>query len=357
MESNIRRRIEKNEHSLSHLASKSDQSKGRDVPDKPHPFRTEFQRDRDRIIHSNAFRRMKHKTQVFIAPTGDHYVTRLTHTLEVTQISRTIARALNLNEDLVEAIGLGHDIGHTPFGHLGEEELAHLSPSGFEHARQSVRIVEHLEKNGKGLNLTREVRDGMGSHSKPRGDITGGLHDSDLTLEAQICRISDAVAYLNHDIGDAVRAGIISEDQLPKECKETLGSRHSERIDTMVSDIVNTSWQVTTATRDHISEDTWISMSDPVRNSANALREFMFQNVYLPAGGGEIGRIARSAVNLLYNHFSAHPNEIPNEYHIRNESPSQMAIDFVSGMTDYYALSTAERLDPHSNYKLLFWPD
>ena len=357
MESSVRRKLEAAEHKLSPLAAKSDQSKGRNIPDEPHPLRTEFQRDRDRIIHSNAFRRMKHKTQVFIAPTGDHYVTRLTHTLEVTQISRTIARALNLNEDLVEAIGLGHDIGHTPFGHLGEEELDHLSPSGFEHARQSVRIVEYLEKNGKGLNLTQEVRDGMGSHSKPRGDIAGGLHDSDMTLEAQICRISDAVAYLNHDIGDAVRAGIIAEDHLPRECKEVLGSRHSERIDTMVRDIVETSWPVITATGTLASDDIGISMSAPIRDSSNILREFMFQNVYLPAGGGEIGEIARSVIHLLYNHFCTHPDQIPDEYHLRNESASQMAVDFISGMTDYYALSTAETLDPQSNYRLLFWPD
>ena len=180
-------------------------------------MRTEFQRDRDRIIHCNAFRRLKHKTQVFIAPLGDHFVTRLTHTLEVAQIARTIARALNLNEDLAEAIALGHDLGHTPFGHVGEDELDKLSPTGFRHSSQSLRIVDRLEKNGRGLNLTHEVRHGIVHHSKPRGDFLGDLQAGGLSLEAQVCRISDAVAYLNHDLGDGFRAGIIDAGSLPPE--------------------------------------------------------------------------------------------------------------------------------------------
>ncbi|MDP6403102.1 MAG: dNTP triphosphohydrolase, partial [SAR202 cluster bacterium] len=194
----VRRRLEEREEALSPYAARSSQSRGRGVSEDPSPIRTEYQRDRDRVIHSKAFRRLKHKTQVFGAPLGDHFVTRLTHTLEVTQISRTIARALNLNEDLAEAIGLGHDLGHTPFGHTGEDELNRLHPKGFRHSQQSLRIVDQLEKEGEGLNLTWEVRQGIVSHSKPRGDFLDESLVDGLTLEGQVCRISDAVAYLNH---------------------------------------------------------------------------------------------------------------------------------------------------------------
>ena len=197
----FRIRLEENEERLSRFASRSKYSRGRILEEQPSPLRTEFQRDRDRILHCKAFRRMKHKTQVFIAPVGDHFVTRLTHTLEVSQIARTISRALNLNEDLTEAIGLGHDMGHTPFGHIGEDELGKLSPLGFRHNVQSVRIVEKLEKNGLGLNLTEEVREGMLNHSKPKGDFMSSDLVKGLGLEAQVIRISDAIAYLNHDLG------------------------------------------------------------------------------------------------------------------------------------------------------------
>ena len=236
----IRERSEGREELLSPFAARSCTST-RDREEEPDRIRTEFQRDRDRILHSKSFRRLKHKTQVFIAPVGDHYVTRLTHTLEVAQIARTISRALNLNEDLAEAIALGHDLGHTPFGHIGEDELGKLHPGGFRHAEQSLRIVEKLERGGAGLNLTREVRQGILNHSKPRGDFIAHL-PNDLSLEGQICRISDAVAYLNHDLLDAFRAGVITWDDVPGVVDDVLGRSHSQRVNTMVSDVVESSW-------------------------------------------------------------------------------------------------------------------
>lgn len=342
----VRHRLELKEEGLSPHATKSSESRGRLTPEEPPLLRTEFQRDRDRIIHSNAFRRLKHKTQVFIAPTGDHYVTRLTHTLDVAQVGRTIARALNLNEDLVEAIALGHDLGHTPFGHVGEEELDILHSEGFQHAAQSVRVVEHLEKNGDGLNLTGEVREGIGAHSKPRDNIMGALKEDVVTLEAQICRISDAVAYLNHDIGDAIRAGVLSEDDLPTESKRVLGTSHSQRIGTLVCDIVEFSWNASEAGAGRDADSVVIAMSPAVQSAANVLREFMFQKVYLPAGEGELGLQARAVIGLLYNRFLQHPEEIPTEYRVREEPASRMAVDYVSGMTDYFPLHMAEEIQP-----------
>ncbi len=332
------------EESLSPYATKSLDSTDRDIPEEPSLVRNEFQRDRDRLLHSNAFRRLKHKTQVFIAPAGDHYVTRLTHTLEVSQIGRTIARALNLNEDLVEAMTLGHDIGHTPFGHLGEDELNKLNKGGFNHAAQSVRIVEKLEKNGEGLNLTRVVKNGMRSHSKPKDDISGFL-EKPTSLEAQICQVSDAIAYLNHDIKDAIRAGLLSEEKIPDLCRNVLGGKHSQRIDTMVTDIVSCSWDATGLTNIQ-GKHPYIRMSEPVLEASNLLREFMFENIYLPAGKGHIGDTARRIINLLYNYFYSQPEFIPNEYHLRGESSSIMAVDYVAGMTDYFALTKAEEIEP-----------
>ncbi|MCK4964867.1 MAG: deoxyguanosinetriphosphate triphosphohydrolase, partial [Dehalococcoidia bacterium] len=226
----IRHWLEEREEGLSPYAAKSRLSRGRKLDEEPCPMRTAFQRDRDRIIHCKAFRRLKHKTQVFIAPPGDHYVTRLTHTLEVSQIGRSISRALNLNEDLTEAIALGHDLGHTPFGHVGEEVLNNLYPGGFRHNEQSLRVVDILEKDGRGLNLTWEVREGILKHAKARADILGKEWGSVDTLEGQVCKIADIIAYINHDIGDAVRAGILSEDELPRQAVAVLGHSHSERI-------------------------------------------------------------------------------------------------------------------------------
>src|SRR2546428_2616700 len=230
----VRRRLEEGEQALSPYAVRSDQTRGRRIPEEPSPVRTEFQRDRDRILHCKSFRRLKHKTQVFIAPVGDHFVTRLTHTLEVSQIARTIARGLNLNEDLAEAIALAHDIGHPPFGHAGEQALADLLPEGFRHAEQSLRVVDDLER----LNLMWETRDGIVNSSKVREDIFAEAWGTPATLEGQIVKVSDAVAYINHDIGDSLRAGIINEDEIPKEASTTLGTRHSERLNTLGCDII-----------------------------------------------------------------------------------------------------------------------
>ena len=337
----VRRRLESREEALSPFATRSRDSRGRERPDEPSRLRTEFQRDRDRIIHSKSFRRLKHKTQVFIAPTGDHYVTRLTHTLEVSQIGRTIGRALNLNEDLVEAISLGHDLGHTPFGHTGEDELDKLVPGGFRHAEQSLRIVERLEKDGEGLNLTWEVREGIVSHSKPRGDFLGSIGGDGLTLEAQVCRVADAVAYLNHDLLDAFRAGILSLQDLPPTLVETLGDRHSQRIDAMVSDIVSASWAASGEDGGGAGTPV-ISMSAEVREAVNGLREFMFEKVYIPQDGGDAGRSARRIVRLLYGHLSDNRDGVPSEYGRGERSVA----DYIAGMTDHYAVSEAEKIEP-----------
>ena len=335
----VRHRLEQREESLSPFAARSKDSR-RDRPEDPSDVRTEYQRDRDRIIHSKAFRRLKHKTQVFIAPSGDHYVTRLTHTLEVAQIARTIARALNLNEDLVEAIALGHDLGHTPFGHVGEKEVDELHPAGFTHAGQSLRIVEKLEREGRGLNLTFDVRHGIASHSKPRGDVMGGVTPEDLTMEAQIVRLSDAVAYLNHDLPDAFRAGVLKYEDMPKLVTERLGDRHSKRIDAMVTDIVTASWAATG--ENGLGAHPSIRMSDEMRETVNVLRDFMFERFYVPEDQGEEGIAAREIVRLLYRHFDDNRSTIPGEYH----DEERAVVDYIAGMTDQYAIRMAERIEP-----------
>ena len=237
---NARQFTEEREGSLSRYAAKSRLSRGRARQEEPCLIRTSFQRDRDRIIHSKSFRRLKHKTQVFIAPLGDHYVTRLTHTLEVAQIARTISRALNLNEDLTEAIALGHDLGHTPFGHVGERVLDELFPAGFRHNEQSLRVVDRLEKNGQGLNLTWEVRDGILNHSKTKvNNLVSADWGTVGTLEGDVCKVSDIVAYINHDLEDAIRAGMITEKDRPQSVINVLGFSHSQRINTIVCDIIN----------------------------------------------------------------------------------------------------------------------
>ena len=335
----VRHRLEEREESLSPFAARSKDSR-RDRPEDPSDLRTEYQRDRDRVIHSKAFRRLKHKTQVFIAPSGDHYVTRLTHTLEVAQIARTIARALNLNEDLAEAIALGHDLGHTPFGHIGEKEIDELHPAGFTHAGQSLRIVEKLEREGRGLNLTFDVRHGIANHSKPRGDVMGGATPDDLTLEAQVVRLSDAVAYLNHDIPDAFRAGVLKSDDMPKLVMERLGDRHSKRIDAMVTDIVAASWDATS--ENGLSSRPVIRMSDEMRETVNVLRDFMFERFYVPEDEGEEGLAAREIVRLLYRHFDDNRSTIPGEY----QDEERAVVDYIAGMTDQYAIRMAERIEP-----------
>ena len=333
---------------LSPLASLSAQTQGRAVPEPLDHLRTEFQRDRDRVIHTNAFRRLKHKTQVFVAPIGDHFVTRLTHTLEVTQIARTIARSLRLNEDLAEAAALGHDVGHTPFGHIGEQVLDALYPTGFRHNEQSLRTVDVLEKDGAGLNLTHETRQAILHHSKPRGDFLNAEELDKLTLEAQVVRVSDAVAYLAHDIGDAIRAGVLGESDLPADAREVLGTRHSQRLDSMVNDVVSASWACAGYDADAKTEGQLprLTMSPQVNAVVTDLREFMFDNVYMPAGQGPEGQNARIIVEFLYGFFLKNPGEVPERYFERNDPIEKVALDYIAGMTDQFALHTAEGLRP-----------
>jgi len=339
---NIRQLTEEKESHLSPYASKSNLSRGRLKPEEPCPIRTAFQRDRDRIIHCKSFRRLKHKTQVFIAPSGDHYVTRLTHTLEVSQLARTLSRALNLNEDLAEAISLGHDLGHTPFGHIGEDELNDLYPGGFKHYKQSRRIVEQLEKGGRGLNLTWEVRDGIEKHSKSGEDIFGENWTKSGSLEGDLCKISDAIAYINHDIGDAIRAGIITESDLPKPSIAVLGSSHSQRINTMVCDIIESSWGVSgfIDTTDKPS----IKMGAGITRAANELRNFLFERVYRVVSSGDEAEKARRIIRRLYDYFNKHADKLPPEYQSGDDEVARKVVDYIAGMTDQYATSLAEEL-------------
>ncbi|MFO8101596.1 MAG: deoxyguanosinetriphosphate triphosphohydrolase [Dehalococcoidia bacterium] len=339
--SSIQHRLEERENLLSPFAARSSRAR-RDRPEEPSPMRTEFQRDRDRIIHCKAFRRLKHKTQVFIAPLGDHYVTRLTHTLEVSQIARTIARALNLNEDLTEAISLGHDMGHTPFGHVGEEVLNELYPEGFRHNEQSLRVVEVLENDGKGLNLTEEVREGILKHSKSREGILGENWDAPDTLEGQICKISDTIAYINHDIGDAIRAGLITSDDLPHSTVTVLGHSHSARVNTLVSNVVSNSWAATGLEGTQTMPT--ISLSPKVLEAMNSLRDFLFERVY-DASATEVESLkAREMIKGLYRYFTQNPARLPDESVRESSDVARAAVDYIAGMTDLYALRTAEEV-------------
>lgn len=338
---NIRQMSEEREENLSPHATKSRLSKGRKRPEEPDPVRTAFQRDRDRIIHSKSFRRLKHKTQVFIAPPGDHYVTRLTHTLEVSQIARTIARALNLNEDLTEAIALGHDLGHTPFGHHGEELLNELYPGGFRHNQQSLRVVELLENDGQGLNLTWEVRDGIANHSKSGVEVLGEEWGEVSTLEGEVVKIADMVAYINHDIGDAVRAGLITEGDLPIEAVRVLGMTHSQRVNTMVCDIIESSWAV----RNYgIIKRPAIRMGDKVLPAAGVLRDFLFDRVYNPRSDQEESQKAAEVIRFLYTYLNEHEDKLPAEYRRYSDDVNRQVVDYIAGMTDQYAIRLAEEL-------------
>jgi len=336
---NIRQATEQKEEALSPHAAKSQRSRGRLKDEPPCPIRTVFQRDRDRIIHSKSFRRLKHKTQVFIAPPGDHYVTRLTHTLEVSQIARTISRALNLNEDLTEAIALGHDLGHTPFGHVGEDILNELYAPGFRHNEQSLRVVDLLENDGQGLNLTREVRDGILNHSKERADILGDDSGKAATLEGQVCKIADAIAYINHDIGDAIRAGIITEGDLPISAIKVLGNNHRERINTMVSDIIEYSWS---ARGGETSASPVISMSPHVLEATNTLRDFLFRRVYNLNSTETEAEKARDVVRRLFHYFIKHEDRLPAEYQAIGDNTERKVVDYIAGMTDQFATRLAE---------------
>ncbi len=328
---NIREQFEKEEHErLSPYAAFADETKGRSRSEEESDMRTAYQRDRDRIIHCKSFRRLKHKTQVFLAPYGDHYRTRLTHTLEVSQIARSMAKALRLNEELTEAIALGHDIGHTPFGHAGERALARVSGRSFSHHVQSVRVLERLENGGKGLNLTHEVLDGVLNHKT-------SLHPE--TLEGNLVRLSDKIAYINHDIDDGIRAGVFTEEELPKACTDILGHSTRDRINTIIHDVIRESMGKSEAAA---SEEVWEALL--------SLRKYMFQTLYVnPAVKGEEGKAER-IIMILYEYYLEHPEELPEEYRKIAEEEDQVAavMDYIAGMTDNYAtLRFQELYVPH----------
>lgn len=318
--------LEREKETLSPYAFLTANTKGRDYPCEPCSNRTEFQRDRDKIIHSQSFRRLMNKTQVFLAPVGDHYRTRLTHTLEVTQIARIIARALRLNEDLAEAGALGHDLGHTPFGHAGEFALQQCFSPDFTHYQQSLRVVEKLEKNGRGLNLTWEVRDAIVNHT---GDHAAS------TLEGMIIKYADRIAYINHDIDDACRAGILTVEDIPAELRAVLGDSHSKRINTMVTAVI-----------DESRDRPYISMTPEIGEAMDRLRAFLFESVYRnPVAKSEEGK-ACEMLTRLFEYYSDHPEKMP-EYCIRNieaEGVGRCVCDFISGMTDRYAIETFQAL-------------
>jgi dGTPase len=323
---NGRGRTEANERqALSDRAILSSETKGREREEEPDPLRAAFQLDRDRIVHSKAFRRLKHKTQVFVSPEGDHYRVRLTHTLEVAQIGRTAARALRLNEDLTEAIALGHDLGHTPFGHLGEEALTPFLGRPFRHNEQSLRVVDHLERDGRGLNLTWEVRDGILNHT--------WAMPLPSTLEGQVARFADRIAYVNHDVDDAIRAGLLDPGEIPQAATAVLGSSHGERIDTLVTDLVRQS-----------EAKSEIRLSQPVFDALHELREFLFQRVYLRPEATDEQRKAIELVRSLFSYYLEHPEAVPAEYRTTSDDlPTQVA-DYIAGMTDRFALRTYEQL-------------
>ncbi|HRX59237.1 MAG TPA: deoxyguanosinetriphosphate triphosphohydrolase [Eubacteriales bacterium] len=311
---------------LSPYATLPQNSRGREVYVEPCPLRTDFSRDRDRIVHCKSFRRLKHKTQVFLSPQGDHYRTRLTHTLEVSQIARTISRALRLNEDLTEAIAMGHDLGHTPFGHSGEDVLGEILPGGFEHNVQSLRVVEKLENDGAGLNLTYEVRDGILNHKRS---------GKPCTLEGCVVSLADRIAYINHDIDDAIRAGVLKESDLPRACVAVLGDSHRKRINTMILDVVEQSFG-----------KPQIGMSPHIYGQFDALRDFMFENVYKnPVAKGEEER-AKRVLRELFAYYLAHTGELADEYrkYIPEDGEERAVADYIAGMTDNYAIREYVRL-------------
>ena len=321
---------------LSPNAALSCNSQGRDREEPQCDMRPVYQRDRDRILHCKSFRRMKHKTQVFLAPLGDHYRTRLTHTLEVAQIARTIARALRMNEDLTEAIALGHDLGHTPFGHAGERALNEVSPFGFRHYEQSVRVVQLIEKDGRGLNLTKEVLDGMMNHSTSR---------MPKTMEGKIVRLSDKIAYINHDIDDAIRAGIIFEKDLPDYYTSVLGKSTKKRLDTLIRDVIVGSMD---------GKD--IQMSPDIEEAMLGLRSYMFTNVYTNPKAKSQEAKAQDLLKTLYEYYLGHPELMPEEYQYliwEDLSPVEKVVcDYISGMTDQYAIEKYEELFIPSSWKI-----
>ena len=330
----IRERTEANERLiLSPFAALAAESRGREKAVPPCEIRTDFQRDRDRVIHCKAFRRLKFKTQVFLSPEGDHYRTRLTHTLEVAQVARTIARGLRLNEDLTEAIALGHDLGHTPFGHIGERTLNDLLPGGFRHNEQSLRVVEQLENSGAGLNLTWEVRDGILNHSGAGFPAT---------LEGECVRRADRIAYLNHDLDDALRAGVLKDFELPADCLRILGRTHGQRIDTMIRDIVF-----------HSENLPHLAMSAQVESAMNGLREFMFEKVYRDGWRDPEEHRCYYILRAMFSYFCDHPGEMPEEYIMitYRDGLERGVTDFLSGMTDRYATRKFRELFVPSSFQ------
>ncbi len=336
---NIREKTEKaEEFILCDGARKSSESIGRVVPEEREDFRTDFMKDRDRILHSKSFRRLKHKTQVYIRSSEDHVRTRLTHTLEVSQVARTVCRGIGLNEDLVEAITLGHDLGHVAFAHNGEEVLNKLLPGGFRHNEQSLRVVEFLEKDGKGLNLTKEVLWGIKNHSGISISDTGKREMPDpalpVTLEADVAKYADKIAYVNHDIDDAIRSGDLKETDIPDRFFKILGDTHSKRIDTLVRDLVDT-------TASNLNEDNYLVALSPEKGKAlMELRAFMFKNVYFSESQEKQREKAQFVVESLFSHFIKNRDEMPPLYRriFDEEGPGRASADFIAGMTDGYAL-------------------
>jgi len=337
--SSIRADLEARERRyLSARAAKSAESRGRLHPEPEDPIRPAFQRDRDRIVHSKAFRRLKHKTQVFFAPAGDHYRTRLTHTLEVSQIARTIAKVLRLNEELTEAIALGHDLGHTPFGHAGERVLNALAPGGFNHYEQSLRIVDVLEQEGRGLNLTWEVRDGIAKHSKGKGGapIAADPAQRAATLEGQVARVADLIAYVNHDIDDAVRAGLLKPDALPEGPLCVLGRSSSARIGRMVSDVVTASGRT-----GDVEE---IAMTEDVLHATLELRAFLFDAVYENEVATAEFKKAHGILSGLWDKIHERPGDFVDRSTLDRDGPEIAVRDFLAGMTDRFAIALFEQL-------------
>lgn len=343
----IREELEAREHAyLAPYATFSDQTRGRREPAHTCPIRTAFQRDRDRIVYSKSFRRLKHKTQVFLSPMGDHYRTRLTHTLEVAEIARTIARALKVNEDLTEAISLGHDLGHTPFGHAGESVLNEIVPGGFTHCRQSLRVVDRLENGGRGLNLTYEVRDGILKHSKGFGDIIpaskGGWAE---TVEGRIVRIADIIAYLSHDLDDAIRSGVIGQKDVPERLENVFGNTHSSRITTMIKDVISSSKVV--------DGNMVLGLSNEIHAAMVELRAFLYERVYRAPQVHREFEKARKILFDLFGYFMRHKDAFIAEarrlfeedlMEMGNDSYERRVCDFIAGMTDRYAQNLYEKI-------------
>lgn len=345
---NLREQFEKREQNfMSPFGCQSARSRGRQRPEPPCAIRTAFQVDRDRIVYSNAFRRLKHKTQVFLNPLGDEYRTRLTHTLEVSLIARTIARAMFLNEDLAEAIAMGHDLGHTPFGHGGETVLKEIHSPDFSHHRQSLRVVDMIENNGLGLNLTFEVRDGILKHSKGYGKIMpDDPEEMACTLEGRVVRIADIMAYLNHDLDDAVRSGVIREDQIPEACIQIIGKTHQERATTMTRDLVFSSRVV--------DGELQLAMSDAVFDAMTTLREFLYDNVYRSPSVHQEFVKAKKIISELYTYLLENPKVLERELNrmeiagcMENGDSRQVVCDVIASMTDCHALDL---------YKKIFFP-